>query len=191
MEGTGWEREAGCRKTAFIFHLPCVRRKERRDNKGNSYTTTRIWRNHHMGDGWNCSKGRRKSKAVSSLLEVGKKKRSTGWTENSEERGPACQFLGAKESVKHSVQTKKCPNGKLRLVCIHVVLLPSFHEQNSKGDPRASLGAICRSLKLEKEVSNMLDLEERGKGKENPYHVNCGGIYLSKKKKKQKILQMN
>lgn len=32
----------------------------------------------------------------------------------------------------------------------------------------------------------MLDLEERGKGKENPYHVNCGGIYLSKKKKKTK-----
>lgn len=29
----------------------------------------------------------------------------------------------------------------------------------------------------------MLDLLERGKGKENPYHVNGRGIYLSKKKK--------
>lgn len=28
----------------------------------------------------------------------------------------------------------------------------------------------------------MLDLLERGKGKENPYHVNGRGIYLSKKK---------
>ena len=87
----------------------------------------------------------------------------------------------AEGSVKHSVQTKNCPNRKLRLVHIDVVLLPSFHEQNSKGDPRASPGAICRSLKLEKEDSNMLDLEERGKGKENPYHVNGRGIYLSKK----------
>lgn len=95
----------------------------------------------------------------------------------------------AEGSVKHSVQTKKGPNGKLRLVCIHVVLLPNFHEQNSKGDPRASPGAICRNLLLEKEVSIMLDSEERGKEKENPYHVNDRGIYLSKKKKK--ILQMN
>ena len=29
----------------------------------------------------------------------------------------------------------------------------------------------------------MLDLLERGKGKDNPYHVNGIGIYLSKKKK--------
>ena len=30
----------------------------------------------------------------------------------------------------------------------------------------------------------MPDSEERGKEKENPYHVNDRGIYLSKKKKK-------